>query len=135
MNASLRQRLAAEFFGTYALVFAGTGAIIINDVTQGTVTHPGVALTFGLIVMAMIYAIGDISGAHINPAVTVGLLVGGEIKVMDAVGYIVAQLLGGLAGAVAEAAARAGGLRVNSMTCNRIPKSAKSPPPMASPNQ
>jgi aquaporin NIP len=55
-------KLAAEFFGTFALVFAGTGAIVINDVTGGSVTHAGIALTFGLVVLAMIYTVGDVSG-------------------------------------------------------------------------
>ena len=58
------RRLAAEAIGPFALVFAGTGAIVINDVTGGTVSHVGISLTFGLIVLAMIYAIGDVSGAH-----------------------------------------------------------------------
>ena len=62
----------SEYLGTFALVFAGTGAIIINDVSGGVITHLGVAVTFGLIVMVMIYALGDISGAHFNPAVSVG---------------------------------------------------------------
>jgi aquaporin Z len=62
----------AEIFGTFALVFAGTGAIVIDDVSGGAVSHAGIALTFGLVVLAMIYALGDVSGAHLNPAVSIG---------------------------------------------------------------
>jgi hypothetical protein len=68
------KKLTAEFIGTFALVFAGTGAIVIDETTGGTVTHVGVALTFGLIVLAMIYTVGDISGAHLNPAVSLDFL-------------------------------------------------------------
>jgi aquaporin Z len=64
------KRYLAELLGTFALVFAGTGAIVINQVSGGAITHAGIALTFGLVVMAMIYTVGDISGAHLNPAVT-----------------------------------------------------------------
>src|SRR3954469_775260 len=71
------RRLAAEVLGTFALVFAGTGAIVINDATGGTVTHVGIALTFGLVVLAVIYAVGDVSGAHLNPAVTLGFVIAG----------------------------------------------------------
>ena len=60
------KRSAAEVIGTFCLVFAGTGAIVINDVSNGQITHVGVALTFGLVVMAMIYAVGDVSGAHLS---------------------------------------------------------------------
>ena len=67
------KKLMAELIGTFALVFAGTGAIVINETSGGAVTHVGVALTFGLVVLAMIYSVGDISGAHLNPAVTLGL--------------------------------------------------------------
>ena len=60
----------AELVGTFALVFCGTGAIIIDQASGGAVTHVGVSITFGLIILAMVYALGDISGAHLNPAVS-----------------------------------------------------------------
>ena len=61
MIFSLRKRALAEMVGTFALVFAGTGAIVIDQVSGGAITHPGVAMTFGLIVLAMIYTVGDVS--------------------------------------------------------------------------
>jgi len=85
----------AEFIGTYGLVFCGTGAIVINDVSGGMVTHVGIAITFGLIVMSMIYAFGEISGAHLNPAVTIGFWASGKLKKKKVIPYIIAQLLGG----------------------------------------
>jgi aquaporin NIP len=87
----------AEFLGTFALVFAGTGAIIIDDVSHGTVTHVGVALTFGLVVAAMIYAVGDISGAHLNPAVTTAFWRAGRFPGRLIAPYITSQCLGALA--------------------------------------
>ena len=87
--------LAAEFFGTFALVFAGTGAIVIND-SGGTVTHVGVALTFGLIVLAMIYAVGDVSGAHLNPAVTLGFALARRFEVRGILPYVASQCAGAL---------------------------------------
>jgi aquaporin NIP len=90
-------KLAAEFFGTFALVFAGTGAIVINDVTGGAVTHLGIALTFGLVVLAMIYTVGDVSGAHLNPAVTLGFFAAGRCGLTTVLSYIVSQLLGATA--------------------------------------
>lgn len=91
------KRMFAEFLGTFGLVFAGTGAIIINDVSGGGVTHVGVALTFGLVVLAMIYTFGDISGAHMNPAVTLGFFVARRLPGAMVLPYIVSQLLGALA--------------------------------------
>jgi aquaporin Z len=93
----LRQRLAAEALGTFGLVFAGTGAIVANDLSGGAVTHVGVALTFGLIVFVMIQAVGDVSGAHLNPAVTLGFLAAGRCGKEIVLPYIVAQTAGALA--------------------------------------
>jgi len=91
------KKLAAEFIGTFALVFAGTGAIVIDETTGGAVTHVGVALTFGLIVLAMIYTVGDISGAHLNPAVSLGFLAARGFPLRQAVPYIAVQCCGALA--------------------------------------
>ena len=88
------KKFAAEFFGTFALVFAGTGAIIINDVSGGAITHVGIALTFGLIVLAMIYAVGDVSGAHLNSAVTLGFFAAGRFPARQVLPYIISQMLG-----------------------------------------
>jgi aquaporin Z len=82
--------------GTFALVFAGTGAIVVNDVTGGTVSHIGVALTFGLIVLAMIYAVGDVSGAHLNPAVTLGFFAARRFPARSILPYIGSQCAGAL---------------------------------------
>jgi aquaporin Z len=90
----MQKRLLAEFLGTFALVFAGTGAIIINHASHGAVTHAGIALTFGLVVLAMIYAFGDVSGAHLNPAVTTGFAVARRFAWADVPGYVAAQLAG-----------------------------------------
>jgi MIP family channel proteins len=88
------KRYAAEAFGTFSLVFAGTGAIIVNDVSDGSVTHVGIALTFGLVVMAMVYGVGNISGAHVNPAVTIGLWAARRFNGRDVAPYVVSQLVG-----------------------------------------
>ncbi len=93
----MMKKYCAEFIGTFGLVFAGTGAIIINDVSGGAVTHVGVALTFGLIVVAMIYAVGDVSGAHLNPAVTLGFFAARRLPGQMVMQYIISQLLGALA--------------------------------------
>ena len=93
----MRERLFAEAIGTFALVFAGTGAIVINQVTGGAITHLGIALTFGLIVLAMIYTVGDISGAHLNPAVTLGFATAKRFPWTEVPGYLLSQTAGAIA--------------------------------------
>jgi len=93
-------KLLAEVIGTFALVFAGTGAIVINDISGGAITHPGIALTFGLIVMAMIYTLGEISGAHLNPAVTFGFWLGKRFPGRKVPLYIGSQILGAILASV-----------------------------------
>jgi aquaporin Z len=88
------RKLAAEAVGTFALVFAGTGAVVINDVSGGTVTHVGIGLTFGLVVLAMIYAVGDVSGAHLNPAVTLGFFAARRFQGRRVPGYVASQCAG-----------------------------------------
>lgn len=92
MNTPLRARLAAEAIGTFFLVFVGTSAIVVN--ADGVVSHVGVAMTFGLIVFAMIAALGDISGAHINPAVTIGFFLARRFPGREVAPYILSQCLG-----------------------------------------
>jgi aquaporin NIP len=91
------KKYTAEFIGTFALVFCGTGSIIVNEVIPGSVTHVGIAITFGLIVMAMIYALGEKSGAHLNPAVTIAFAVNGNFPGREIVPYIISQLAGAIA--------------------------------------
>jgi aquaporin NIP len=94
------KQLIAEFLGTFALVFAGTGAIVIDNVSGGSVTHIGVALTFGLIVLAMIYTLGDISGAHINPAVTIGFWAARRFGARNVLHYVGSQCAGALVASI-----------------------------------
>ncbi|UII20753.1 MIP/aquaporin family protein [Fulvivirga ligni] len=91
------KKYISELIGTYGLVFCGTGAIVINDVSGGSITHPGIAITFGLIVMAMIYTFGEISGAHMNPAVTIAFWFAKRFSGKQVLPYIIAQLVGALA--------------------------------------
>ena len=91
------KKYIAEFIGTFALVFCGTGAITINEITNGAVTHVGVAITFGLIVMAMIYALGETSGAHLNPAVTIAFAANKSFSWREVFPYITSQSAGAFA--------------------------------------
>lgn len=90
------RKLVAEAVGTFALVFAGTGAIMINAISLGAVSHVGIGLTFGLVIMVMIYATGHVSGAHFNPAVTLAFAVGRHFPWPLVPRYWAAQLAGGL---------------------------------------
>lgn len=94
------RRYVAEVIGTFALIFAGTGAVVVNDVSHQAITHVGVALTWGMIVMALIYALGDVSGAHLNPAVTIGFWTARQFPGNQVAPYIVAQLIGAIAASV-----------------------------------
>ena len=88
------KKLLAEALGTFALIFAGTGAIIVNHASNGAISHAGIALTFGLVVLAMIYSFGDVSGAHLNPAVSVAFAAAGRFPWREVPGYIAAQGVG-----------------------------------------
>jgi len=93
----MMKKCVAEFIGTFALVFCGTGAIVIDQETHGAVSHVGIAITFGLIVMCMIYALGNISGAHLNPAVSLAFTIAGKFPLRQLLPYIVSQLAGAIA--------------------------------------
>jgi aquaporin NIP len=97
LKPGLMRRAAAEFLGTFALVFAGCGAVVTNATQDGALGLTGIAATFGLVVMAMIYATGHLSGAHINPAVTIAFTLTRHFPARDAMTYIAAQLVGALA--------------------------------------
>lgn len=78
-------------------MFAATGVVIVNDITGGAITHTGIAITTGLVVMAVVYSVGDVSGSHINPAVTVGFWLAGRFPGYRVIQYIVSQCLGAIA--------------------------------------
>ena len=101
MSSDLGRRCLAEAFGTFALVFAGCGAIVVNAERGGSLGAVGIAAAFGLVIMAMVYAIGHLSGAHVNPAVTVAFVTSRHFPARDALVYIPAQAVGAVAGALA----------------------------------
>ena len=88
------RKYVAELIGTFTMVFCGTGAMVIDQHMGGAVTHVGVAITWGLIVMAMIHALGNVSGAHLNPAVSIAFAVARRFKVALLPGYIISQMAG-----------------------------------------
>ncbi|MDO5976476.1 aquaporin [Flavivirga jejuensis] len=93
---NLMKKYYAEILGTFAMVFCGCGAMTINEITNGSISHVGVAATWGLIVMAMIYAFGEISGAHFNPAVTIGFAFAKKFSWKEVPKYILAQAVGAI---------------------------------------
>jgi aquaporin Z len=95
------RKCLAEILGTFVLVFAGTGAIVVNAVTGGAVTHVGIGLTFGLVVMALIYALGDVSGAHLNPAVTLGFYLARRFPARSVAPYVLSQIAGAITASAA----------------------------------
>ena len=96
----MSKRAAAEFFGTFWLVFGGCGAAVLAaGIPNVGIGYAGVALAFGLTVLTMAFAIGHISGCHLNPAVSVGLMAGKRFPASDLLPYVIAQVLGGIAAA------------------------------------
>ena len=90
------QEVLAEFIGTFTLIFMGTGAVMVNQISQGAVTHLGISGIFGAVVAALIYALGHISGAHLNPAVTLALWQGSFLRGNRVFPYILAQIFGAI---------------------------------------
>ena len=99
-SVSLGRRAAAEGIAAFALVFAGCGAIVADDVYGGALGVVGIALVFGLVIMVMVYATGHLSGAHINPAVTIAFSLTRHFPAREAASYVAAQLAGAIAAAV-----------------------------------
>jgi aquaporin NIP len=90
------KKYVAELMGTFILVFCGTGAMVIDQQTGGAVSHVGVAITWGLTVMSLIYSMGNISGCHINPAVSIAFALAGRFNARELPAYVISQLLGAL---------------------------------------
>jgi aquaporin NIP len=88
------RKYLSEVIGTFALVFCGTGAIIIDQQTNGSISHAGIACTFGLIVSAMIYTLGDVSGAHLNPAVSIAFWIARKFPGREVIPYVISQIMG-----------------------------------------
>ncbi len=119
----------AEIIGTFALIFCGTGAMVINGESGGVITHAAVAATWGLIVAAMIYTLGDVSGAHLNPAVTIAFWVAKVFPAREILPYLISQAIGAFFARVKFSAngsrARSGALVSNVQTPAPNPSSTK----------
>jgi MIP family channel proteins len=109
MSSRIAPKLLAEFIGTFAFVFIGAGAAAVVGGGAGLSGITAVAFAHGLAIMAFAFAYGSVSGGHMNPAVTVGVLAAGAMRVGEAIGYIVSQLIGGVAGALLLRAVLGGG--------------------------
>ena len=96
MSKDFTRKCVAEIIGTYILIFCGTGAVIIDEQTNGAITHAGIAITFGLVVMSLIYALGDISGAHMNPAVTIAFTIAKRFPASNLLPYVFSQVAGAI---------------------------------------
>lgn len=94
------KKYLAELIGTFFLVFVGNGAIIINALSNNSIGHIGVALAFGFIIFIMIFSLGDISGAHLNPSVTIAFYISGKFKIKNVGPYIISQLLGAMTASI-----------------------------------
>jgi aquaporin NIP len=100
LRPNITRRTVAEGLAAFALVFAGCGAIVANAQYDGALSAVGIGLVFGLIIMVMVYATGHLSGAHINPAVTIAFTLSRHFPARDAAAYVAAQVLGATAGAL-----------------------------------
>ena len=92
----MMKKYYSEFIGTFIMMFCGTGAMAIDETTNGSITHVGVAITWGLIVMSLIYALGETSGAHFNPAVTIAFTVNKNFPAKLVLPYLGSQFLGAI---------------------------------------
>jgi len=93
----MTRKLLAELLGTFTLVFTGGGAIVVNELYGGVVTHVGICALFGLVVLSVVYAFGDVSGAHINPAVTIAFWASGRFPAKEVLPYVGTQVIGSVA--------------------------------------